>query len=256
MATTRFCPLPANFGGNTYKTSKLAANKIKSVTDRRWDTFSSEGTLILDTTSNPRVTHLWVKGTGITEIQARSSGTLVASQVIADFSVQNAQGHDVAINADGFDNILLPLTGAPLTTTQLDVTISGTNRKVTEIAAIDALIEIDAEERFSQMDFTPVWRGMTTHRPITGRIKSVPPVNKEPYRYNVDMTILYLNNASHQPLINFLYENPNFCLIPEYTRYPNVCLLEATLPNWELQIRNLIEDLKIHQSLSLTVWES
>ena len=263
---TYFCPLPANFG-NTYTNAVSAANLVKSVTDRRLDTFSSETTFILDTSSNPRVTHLWVKGTGITSIQVVINNAIVETVTRARYSVQNAQGHPVEWQQDGFENYLIdvriidttntpPNPPKPQTTTKVGVTIGGGSAKVVELAAIEARLELEAEERFSEFDFTPVWRNYTTHQNINGRLKGIPPLNSEPYRRDLDMQILYLDTALHQPLLNFLYQNPNFCLIPEYQRYPHILFSEATLPNWEMQLRYLVANLKNHQTLSLRVSEA
>ena len=41
-AKTLFCKLPENFDGNTYHTAEADANRVKSVVDRRFDTFSTE----------------------------------------------------------------------------------------------------------------------------------------------------------------------------------------------------------------------
>lgn len=263
---TYFCPIPANFG-KTYTNAVSAANLVKSVTDRRLDTFSSETTFILDTSSHNKVTHLWMKGTGITSIQVIINNAVVKTQTRLGYSVQNAQGDTVEWKQDGFENYLLdvrnidttnhpPKPPTPQTTTRVGVTIAGANRKVVELAAIDAQIEVNAEERFSQFDFAPVWRNYTTHQNINGRLKGIPPLNAEPYRRDLDLQILYLDTAYHQPLLNFLYQNPNFCLIPEYKRYPHILFSECTLPNWELQLRYLVQNLKNHKTLSLRISEA
>ena len=43
---------------------------MKSVVDRRIDTFSTESVFVLDLTDHYPVTHLWLKGTGIDSIVA------------------------------------------------------------------------------------------------------------------------------------------------------------------------------------------
>ena len=257
MSTTRFAKLPTNFK-KTYRTAIADANLVSSVTDRRLDTSSAETVFVLDLSANTRATHLFVKAKGLVSVSVTDAGgTMVASQTVAAYAVTDAQGHNVEFDQDGFQNLLLPLTGAPLTTTSLTVTaVYGTGGAMVELAALDVQLELDAEERFSQFDFRPVWRGWTTHQNINGRLKGVPPVNAEPYRRDLEMTIKYLDNASHQPLLNFLYENPNFCLVPEYDRYPHILFSECTLPNWELQLRYLAEDLKTHQALSLLISEA
>lgn len=278
MATTRFCPLPAN-KNQTYHTSVSAANLVKRVTDRRLNTYSEQTDFILDIASHNQVTHLWVKSTGVTEITVMINNVTVKRATRAAgahaHTVMDAQGRDVdwyGANSDNFENWLLDLRvnaptdpHAPIdednrpearTTARVGVTVSGASAKVYEIAALDSQVELDAEERFSRFDFTPVWRNYTTHQSITGRLKGIPPVNSEPYRRDLELTILYLENAVHQPLLNFLYANPNFALIPEYTRYPHIIFTEATLPNWEMQLRNLEETLKIHRTLSMRVSEA
>ena len=263
MATTRFCPIPTNFNGNTYHTSIADANLVSSVTDRRLDTFSTEGVFVLDLTDHNAVTHLFVKGTGLDSIVAvdAANTNLVNLADTSTYSVESAQGLTVDYSQDGFDNYLFDMRdmAAPdtaITTTVITLTLTGADRKLYEVAAMDAQVELDAEDRFSEFDFSPVWRGYTTHQNINGRIKGIPPLNAEPYRRDLDMTILYMDNAYHQPLLNFLYENPNFCLVPESTRYPHIFFSEATLPNWEAQVRYLVADLKNHRTLSLRISEA
>lgn len=198
MSTTIFAPLPANFDGNTYHTSLLPANRVKSVTDRRLDTFSTETLFVLDLTDNPSVTHLFVKGTDIASIAAVDAGNTNLFNTVdtSMWEVTNAQGEVVAHDQDGFDNYLIPVNSPPFSANQITVTLTGTNRKLYEIAALEVQVELDAKERFSQFDFTPVWRGWTTHRMGNGRLKGVPPVNQEPPRDDVSLQILYLDNAT------------------------------------------------------------
>ena len=262
-AKTLFCKLPENFDGNTYHTAEADANRVKSVVDRRFDTFSTEDVFVLDLTDHESVTHLWVKATGIDSVVAvdASNANLVNLTDTSTYTVENVQGVTVDHSEDGFDNYLFDVrdTSAPdtaITTTEITVTLTGTDRKLYEIAALDAQVELDAEGDFSQFDFTPVWRGWATHRMGTGRLKGILPVNSEPPRRDLALTILYLDNASHQPIVNFLSSNPNFALVPEYGRYPHIVFSEATLPNWQLQVQNIVEDLKNHQSLSLTIGEA
>ena len=258
MSKTIFAPLPVNFDGNTYHTSVADANRVRSVVDRRIDTYSSEDVFVLDLTDNPQLTHLFVKGTGIASIAAVDAGNINLFSTVdtSTWAVTNAQGAVVEHNQDGFDNFMIPVDSPPFSASQITVTLTGTGHRLYEVAAIDNRVELNAEERFSQFDFTPVWRGFTTHRMGTGRIKGIPPVNSEPVRRDLALTILYLDNASHQGIVNFLSSHPNFALVPEYGRYPHIVFSEATLPNWQLQVQNLIEDLKIHQSLSLTIGEA
>lgn len=258
MATTHFCGLPANFNGNTYHTSRTPANLVKSVTDRRLDTSSTQSVFVLDLTRNPRVTHVFVKGQGLTSIQVTNGSDVVASQSISAFSVSDAQGREVAFDGDGFQNILLPLTGAPITATMntLGVTVGGT--RVVELAAIDSRVALDAEERFSQFDFSRQWRRQITHEAITGRRKTIPPVNSEPPRYRCELLINYLDNdQTYNDLLNFFYENPNgFAFLPEPTRYPHLTFTSAILENPEQQLRYIDERLKIHRQLYLSVLEA
>lgn len=247
-AKTLFCKLPANFDGNTYHTAEADANRVKSVVDRRIDTFSTEDVFVLDLTDAPSVTHLWLKGTGIDSVVAvdASSADLVNLTDTSTYTVENAQGVTVDHSEDGFDNYLFDVrdTAAPdtaITTTEITVTLTGTDRRLYEVAALDAQVELGAEDDFSQFDFTPVWRGFTTHRMGTGRIKGIPPVNSEPVRRDLALTILYLDNASHQGIVNFLSSNPNFALVPEYGRYPHIVFSEATLPNWNCKCKILLK---------------
>ena len=267
---TYFAPLPANFS-KTYRNSVSAANLVKSVTDRRLDTFSSETTFILDIATHNKVSHLWLKSTGVTSVQVVINNAVVKTVTRAGHTVTDAQGRSVewkAAETDGFDNWLIDVRipppdpndptqkPTPRTTSRVGVTVAGASRKVYELAAIDAQIALDAEERFSTFDFTPIWRGWTTHQAITGRLKGIPPLNSEPPRHDLDLSILYLDNAYHQPLLTFLYQNPNFCLVPEYNRYPRIVFTAATLPNWEMQLRRLVANLKTHNTLSLRISES
>ena len=262
MATTRFCPVPANFGGNTYLNSQSAANVLKSVTDRRLDTgfdLSTSALFYLDLSSNRRVTHLYVRGVGITHISVDTSDVLD----VTSYSVEDAQGFvsdwestqertsDWALY--GFQHILMPLANSPVVDS-VSVTVTGT--RVVEIAAIDTRIRLDSESRLSRMDFRRVRRGSVEHRTITGRVRRVPPVNMEPYRWELDLGIIYLNRVSPESILEFFNEYPNFCMIPEYSRYPSRVFTEATLPQSALQLRYLDNSLKQHQILELTIMES
>ena len=253
MATTRFCPVPANFGGNTYLNSQSAANVLKSVTDRRLDTgldLSTSTLFYLDLSDNPRVTDLYVRGVGITHISLDTSDMLD----VTSYSVMDAQGRSVAWDVGGFQHILMPLANSPVLVDSVSVTVTGT--RLVEIAAIDTRISIDSEDRLSRMDFRRVHRGSVEHQTIAGRVRRVPPVNSEPYRWELDLGILHLNSVSPQSLLDFFYAYPNFCMIPEYSRYPSRVFTEATLPQSALQLRYLDNRLKQHQILELTVIES
>ena len=262
-----FAPLPANFNRRTYHTSVTPANVVPSVTDRRLDTYSEETTFVLDTSSYTTITHLWLKSTGVTQVTVTINNQVAANTTRAGHTVTDAQGRTVDWKSDGFENYLLDCRipppsdrpndpPTPRTSSRVGVTVSGANKKVYEIAAIGVSLELDAEERFSTFDFTPIWRGWQTHRTITGRLKGIPPINSEPPRHDLDLSILYLDNAVHQPLLTFLYQNPNFCLVPEYNRYPHIVFSAATLPNWEMQLRRLVQSLKVHNALSLRISEA
>ena len=258
MATTRFCPLPANFGGNTYHTAKSDANKISSVTDRRLDTFYYDAnqlspTIVLDISSVGSISHVFVKGKSLTYLAMSEGG--VAD--LTTFAVTDAQGNTVPHDRDDYQNILFELENGPITTDEISATITGTgNYQIVEVAAINSEIEFDAESRFTTMNFKRIHRAWQTHEKLNGRITGVPPVNAEPFRWELELGILSLNEPDYDALLNFLYTYPNFCLIPEYTRYPDRVFTEATLPNGELQIRYLEQNLKQHQILELMVWEA
>ena len=254
MATTLLCPVPANFGGNTYLNSQSDVNVLGSVVDRRLDTgqeLSAAGTVVyLDVSAHARVTHLFVKGVGISNISLDTGDVLD----VTSFSVMDEQGGVSDWREDGFQNILLPLASAPVSVGSLTVTLSGV--RLVEIAALDTRISLDAESRFSRMDFRRRRRGSRQHQTITGRVRSVPPVNAEPYRWELDLGILHLDGVSPQVLLDFFEAYPNFCIVPEYSRYPSRVFTEALLPQAELQLRYVDARLKQHQILELNIIES
>ena len=261
MAVTRFAPLPANFGGNTYRNSKSTGNRIHTVTDRRLDTSSSETTFLLDIEDAGQASHVFVKAKNLTSIAINDEDdNALVSDTISSYTVQNAQGQTVDFTADGFQNLLYPLDpdpdNLPVTTDTLSVMVAGTNTEVYELAAIDSKIELDAETKFSTFDFRRTQRTYQLHEKINGRVVGIPPLNSEPYRWEIALEILYLNNESYDTVLNFLYEYPNFCFIPEYSRYPSRVFTEATLPKAELQLNYLERTLKMHQILQLTIWEA
>ena len=106
MSQTLFAPIPANFNGNTYHTSGADANLISRAKDRRLDTYTDENDLVLDTSDNTSVTHLWVKGKDITQIEITISGSVVLTQTETADAVEDAQGNDADWEQEGFQNFL------------------------------------------------------------------------------------------------------------------------------------------------------
>ena len=259
MANTLFCPIPANFNGNTYHTSKVAANRISTVTDRRLDTSRAAGVFVLDLTSNTKITHLFIKAKNLDGNITITGITNTITQAVDTYTVRDAQGNTVKFNPDGFDNYLISFPDGTTTST-LTVTVStGT---VYEIAALDAQVKIDAEKYLLECDFSRVHRAATIHESITGRLKAIPPVNSEPYRWQVALGLLYLNiheetaRDEYNKILDFLTNNPNFAFVPEYTRYPDRVFTAAVLPNFEYQLRYIEETIKIYQGLHFRIAEA
>lgn len=258
---TLLCPPIVNFGGNTYKKSVSDANRITTVTDRRLDTYSSESVFVLDTVqdaANTDVTHLYIKGKGITRIQISGVGVVGAAidQQAAAYAVQNAQGGTTDYEADGYQNFLFGLnrTGHEnWNVNRITITITGDpHKQVYEIAAFNAVMVFDSQRYYRQLAYNRTHRGSRLREYITGRVKRIDPVNKEPHRWRVRTALKnrWMNDPPiGKTLQNFFDTYPNFAMIPEYSRWTDRVFSAATLENPEYQLNFLGDNTESYEML-------
>lgn len=262
-----FCPLPVNLN-RTYRNSKADANLIKTVTDRKLNTFSSDATIFLDTTDaagNPTiVSHIYIKAKNLTNVGISGTGTHIGSslsQSMSTFQVTDAQGTVVSFVQDGYQNVLLNLPYSVGNTNTnfwiasgITLTLQGTDREVYEVAAFQSLIAIPADNKYTNFDYFHQKRGEIIKRNAAKRLRAIPAINNEPARGGLDLTINYLNDESYQSLINFFDLYPNFAFIPYYGKYPHR-VWTAAVKDGDLEARYIGRSNK-HSRVSLRILEA
>lgn len=188
------------------------------INDNDYRTSSTQSRFILETHGNTtttatKVTHIYIKGTGITTYTVSipsggGSGTPgINSQVIPSSGIINEVQHD------------LREMETDLSVTEVQVDITGTTTKVIEIMLLESVVDMPNAE-YQAINPAKVDRGSVIRTNIRGQAIKTPGLAGRT-KWNIDYTTLFRvsSNPSADQLLNAFEDNPNFTFAPSYSRW-------------------------------------
>ena len=204
------------------------SNVIRAVGDNDYRTFSREKDLVLDISVNgnpTRVDAVCVKGIGIEGHSAEPmGGTGVGySNRMMPETVQNFEGTAVSTTVFGLQHDLY-LLDQHFTATNVRMTFTGTDAKITEIMLLTFLLELDANGDFTEISPDYIDRSGVIHTGPDGGIRRSSPLGAERPKWETNYTVKIVPRKTlFESVDEFVYqmgENPNIVHAQEWTRYP------------------------------------
>ena len=212
---------------------KPALNTSPSVVvDGRWDTYSSDTTIVCDLGSVQEFTHIALISEGVTSYQAVGSGGNVAGVAVtlatyktgAGTDLKDSSGYDVnpVINGRHWD--LFNWSGnIKNTASSVTFTFTGSNIKIYGLYILDAIIEMVEGETYS-VEWTQQLAGFE-QTSARGRSNIVPPIAGQRDKKLVALTTRPKYGDREDLLARkidaFMSQYPEFFWITEYGRYPD-----------------------------------
>lgn len=207
---------------------------IRTIADNNYETYSDATSYSFIThgilpTDHTRITHVFIKGTGITNYTISvpsGSGTGTTVTRTLPSTVNNLEGNPIPITVDGTQNDLFKLvtTGDvdnPFNCTKVDLSLTGTSPRIYEIMLLDLQYELQVGRDYFQINPRKVDRKAGLHTSTTGSVTRYSAANGHRNKWEIEYGVRFLQAYSYRPLLKFQEENDNFVFAQEYTRYPD-----------------------------------
>ena len=230
---TYFFDYPVNFHDdivrNTARDNANVYRAITTFTDGDADTYRTETAYRLftspryragDVTQHARVSHIFVKGTGITSYSLSvPAGYGTGSTVTRTLPthVTTPQGQNVPILHDGKQHDLFAIP-TPVTARALDIVFTGTSVKLYSIMLLDLKLSLNADARFIQIVPTLTNRATDIFETLQGIHRRWQAAAR--WKWQVQLGARFRGTESYETLITFMQKMPLFTFAQEYHRYP------------------------------------
>lgn len=217
---SQFFEFPVNrrYGRQAFSVDSMGDRTGASeVNDNDYSTFSTEKSFILQThgdtlTTNSRITAVYIIAENLTNYSVsvptgKGSGTGITAAVIPDTGVISGRQYDLR-------------TLGPLNATEVQVDVTGTDTKVYEILALDAILSL--RNAYTRINPQKVDRGALIRRNIRGNLVKTPGIEGR-QKFSTDFTGTFLGptHALGDRLIRFFDDNPNFTFAEDVARFPD-----------------------------------
>lgn len=230
---TYFFDYPVNFYDdvvrNTAQDSANVYRAFSTFTDGDTETYTTETAYRLftspqfragDASRSSRVSHIFVKGAGITSYSVSvpagyGTGTTVNRTVPTH--VTTPQGQTVPLLYDAKQHDLFAFT-TPFTARALDIAFTGTSVKIYSIMLLDLKFSLNADARFTQI--VP----KRTNR-VTEVFQSAQGIHRRwqaaaRWKWEVALGARFRGTESYETLMTFMERMTAFTFAQEYQRYP------------------------------------
>ena len=196
---------------------------VPEMTDNDYKTFSSQADVDMDVSEDSnatRITHIFLKAKNIDAYTFTPTGGAGAgfSNRSLLTTVTNYEGESTSTTVSGFQHDLYPLPAA-ITATTARLQFTGTHPEIYALMLLDIGIEIDANSRFTQIDFQKVDRTGTLTTNPTGRTRRNPPFAGTRFKWE-GAYVCQFRGESVSAFLAWLEANPNFAFAQEFSRYP------------------------------------
>ena len=215
-----FYTFPQNYRYGRQSFSLNSAN-VRSgapeISDYDYDTGSSEKRFVIETygatrTTQTTITHIFIKGTGITGYSVfvgtgAGTGTGLSSVTIPASGTVN-----------GVQNDLREL--GPLSATEVNVTIEGTNARLIEVMFLNELTTIS--NKYQAINPTKIFRDAISEPNILGNTIKEPGPSRR-WRWTTSYQAYFPPDAnpSADTVFNTFEENLNFTTAVDFARFPD-----------------------------------
>lgn len=206
---------------------------IVEMTDNNYRTYSNERDIAInmaDAQDNPtRITHIFIKAINLDSYAftlSGGSGQGFTGRTLPT-TLQNYEGRNSRTTVSGFQHDLYELPSA-VTATSARLQFTGTNLQIHALMLLDIGWEINANTRFTQIEFNKVDRTGSLRQNPTGRTRRNSPFAGTRFKWEG----LYNCQFRQESLAAFqawMEENTNFAFAQEYSRYP-ARVFPATFP--------------------------
>ena len=210
---------------------------ITTMTDNKYRTYSDEAAVVMDMRDTngdaTRITHIFVKGRDLDDYAFRPIGGSGAgfSGRTPPAEVPNYEGRQVRTTISGFQHDLYELPN-PVTATSVEMDFNGPNHKIFAVMLLDLGWRINANTRFTQMEFNKVDRTGSLIPNPTGRTRRAPPFADSRFKWEGVYNCQFRDKtlpAFHA----WIEKNLNFAFAMEFSRYP-ARVFPATFPAFRL----------------------
>ena len=210
---------------------------ITEMTDNKYRTYSDAAAVEMDMRDTngdaTRITHIFVKGRDLDDYAFRPIGGTGPGFTgrIPPTEVTNYEGKQVRTTISGFQHDLYELPN-PVTATSVEIDFNGTNRKIFAVMLLDLGWQLNANTRFTQIEFNKVDRtGGLTQNP-TGRTRRDDPFAGSRFKWDGRYTCIFRDEVLAE-FHAWIEANLNFAFAQEFSRYP-ARVFPATLPAFRL----------------------
>ena len=206
---------------------------IVEMTDNNYRTHSSERDVdinMADALGNPtRITHIFIKAINLDSYAFTPSGGNGAGFTgrTLPTMLQNYEGRNSRTIVSGFQHDLYELPSA-VTATSARLQFTGTNLEIHALMLLDIGWKINANTRFTQIEFNKVDRTGSLRKNPTGRTRRNQPFAGTRFKWEGLYTCQF-RDESLAAFQAWQEENLNFAFAQEYSRYP-ARVFPATFP--------------------------
>ena len=158
------------------------------------------------------ITHLFIKGKNIdtyslTVVTGKGSGRGVTGQVIPSNQTVNGFQHDLR-------------SIGPLSTSEVELIITGTSPQLYELMLLESLLELDVN--FTEIRPTRLSRGSTVRQNIKGQTFRVGSLaDRSKWQTQFEALFLPTSNTNGDDFIRALEDDDNFAFAEDFERFPD-----------------------------------
>lgn len=185
--------------------------------DNDYRTFSDGSRFVFEThgdssTDASRVTHVFIKGSGITNYSVsvpsgQGSGTGLSAQTIPAGGVVNGIQND--LRAVG-----------PLSATEVEVSVTGVSARVYEVMLLEEVIEV--ENLFTAVNPTRIDTSSQIRQNIRGEtIRVAGLAGRHKWQTQMEMLFLPSTTPTADEFLRAIEENANFTFAEDFARWPD-----------------------------------
>ena len=212
---------------------RSSSTLITEMTDNDYRTYSSETDVDIDmhdTQGNPSgISHIFIKSKNLDSYAFTPTGGSGAGFTgrTLPTTLPNYEGSTSRTIVSGFQHDLYELPSA-VTATSVRLRFTGTNLQIHALMLLDIGWEINANTRFTQIEFNKVDRTGSLKQNPTGRTRRNPPFAGTRFKWE-GLYNCQFRNESLAAFQAWQEENLNFAFAQEYARYP-ARVFPATFP--------------------------
>ena len=280
----RFYSYPLNYKSNFAEDDRTSPAECA---DNRYDTYTESLSVICNLGEAREFTSVFVKGKGIsrtivTATGVNSSNDFKKSSTDEELKKEGAtkkfSGSDRVVNdsneivstiVENYQNILIDIHDIDSdmgnkpnseTVTFTFVSQSGQTVRIYEVLVLNELLRIEGNGKFRRIDLTDI-NLSSVHTGATGKISSVPALNNERDRWQMDYVATGANFPDNdtRPIIDqirqFMREHKNFSCAIEPNRHPEM-IAPCVFPDNETNVRLLGRSKKTGRTIQFSVRES